>query len=156
VRETLFNWLAAPIASACVLDVFAGSGALSLEALSRGARQVLALDKSAAACRTLQENAQHLKIEDNALRCVQADSLHFLHTQAPAQPFAIAFLDPPFAQGLLAPAAQLLEQRGWLSERALIYCESETPAARLGLPENWQALREKQAGQVHYSLWQRL
>jgi len=153
VRETLFNWLAVPIVGARVLDVFAGSGALAVEACSRGAKLVLTLDSNPTACAVIREHIQRLNCT-SVIELWQADALHFLHDKTHG-PFDIVFLDPPFSQGLLPRCAQLLEEGGWLAENALIYCESEIPAARLGLPQNWQALREKQAGAVHYSLWQR-
>jgi len=159
VRETLFNWLAVPIVGAKVLDAFAGSGALAVEACSRGARRVLALDNNPAACAVIHEHVQRLGCYysndgRSFVEVRQVDALRFLQNK-PLHSFDIVFLDPPFNQGLLPRCAKLLEEGGWLAQNALIYCESEIPAARLGLPENWQALREKQAGQVYYSLWQR-
>jgi len=147
VRETV------PIVGARVLDAFAGSGALAVEACSRGAKRVLALDNNTAACAVIREHIQRLDCTRHIELC-QADALHFLRDKT-RSPFDIVFLDPPFNQGLLPRCARRLEESGWLAENALIYCESEAPAARLGLPDNWQALREKQAGLVHYSLWQR-
>ena len=152
VRETLFNWLAAHVPGAKVLDLFAGSGALFLEALSRGAGEALALDLNPTSVASLRG---HL----NTLRCTQgqvqqADALRYLAEQ-PAQPYDLAFLDPPFHQNLLAPACVLLEERGWLAPNAWIYAESESAPSTLGLPANWRLHREKHAGQVYYSLWQR-
>jgi len=165
VRETLFNWLAVPIIGSRVLDAFAGSGALALEAYSRGAKGVLAMDNNPAACAVILEHLKRLHSERNQerrgwLEVWQADTVDFLQNSGKSMnkhgpAFDIVFLDPPFNQGLLATCAKLLEEQGWLADNARIYCESEVPAARLGLPENWQALREKQAGAVYYSLWQR-
>lgn len=152
VRETLFNWLAPYVEGARVLDLFAGSGALYLEALSRGAAEALALDSNPAAIAALRQTLQLLGCRHGQLH--QGDALGYLASQ-PARPFDLAFLDPPFHQNLLLPACQLLEQRGWLAPRAWIYCESESAPSSLGLPGNWRLHREKQAGQVHYSLWQR-
>jgi len=154
VRETLFNWLAVPIVGAQVLDAFAGSGALALEAVSRGASQVLALDNHPAACALIRDYIQRLNCTDG-ITLWQGDTLSYLQNNEVKQPFDIVFLDPPFNQNLLPICAKLLEEGDWLAENALIYCEAEVPAARLGLPQNWQAKREKQAGQVYYSLWQR-
>jgi 16S rRNA (guanine966-N2)-methyltransferase len=152
VRETLFNWLAMHIAGARVLDVFAGSGALFLEALSRGASKGLALDNSAAAVTSLRQNLAMLKCTTGQV--VQSDSLRHLETQ-PAEPFDVVFLDPPFHQNLLASACALLESQGWLADNAWIYTESETPPSTTGLPGTWRLHREKKAGQVYYALWQR-
>jgi len=160
VRETLFNWLAVPIVGAQVLDAFGGSGALAVEACSRGARRVLTLDNNHVACAVIHEHIQRLGCYHNQdgrsfVEVRQADALNFLQGKSIAS-YDIVFLDPPFNQALLPACAKLLEEHGWLAENALIYCESEIPAARLGLPQNWQAKREKQAGQVYYSLWQRM
>lgn len=152
VRETLFNWLAAYVPGARVLDPFAGSGALYLEALSRGAKEALALELNGSTLQSLRQQLQVLNCQSAEL--VQADALAYL-AQQPARPFDLVFLDPPFHQGLLAPACSLLEQRGWLSVRAWIYTESEQSPATLGLPASWRLHREKQAGQVYYALWQR-
>ena len=152
MRETLFNWLAPYVEGARVLDCFTGSGALYLEALSRGAGSALALDSNPSAIASLRQILSTLKCDNGQL--LQADALRYLQEQ-PAAPYDLVFLDPPFNQNLLAPACALLEQRGWLAPRAWIYCESETAPSTLGLPGNWRLHREQKAGQVHYSLWER-
>ncbi|MFC0710140.1 16S rRNA (guanine(966)-N(2))-methyltransferase RsmD [Azorhizophilus paspali] len=152
VRETLFNWLAPYIEGARVLDPFAGSGALYLEALSRGAAQALALDLDGQAVASLRRHLDSLRCGNGQL--LQGDALRYLEYQA-TSPFDLVFLDPPFHQNLLEPACRLLEERGWLARDAWIYTESEVPPSGLGLPGNWHLHREKQAGQVHYALWQR-
>ncbi|MBF7729957.1 16S rRNA (guanine(966)-N(2))-methyltransferase RsmD [Pseudomonas sp. N040] len=152
VRETLFNWLAPHVQGARVLDLFAGSGALFLEALSRGAASALALDLNAAAIASLRGHLQTLRCANGQL--LHTDALRYLQEQ-PACTFDLAFLDPPFSQNLLQPACSLLEQNGWLAKDAWIYTESENPPSSLGLPGNWRLHREQKAGQVHYALWQR-
>ena len=152
VRETLFNWLAPHVAGSRVLDPFAGSGALLLEALSRGASSGLACELNPLAVQALRHNLTLLRCERAEVR--SGDALNLL-ASAPAQPFDLVFLDPPFRRDLLLPAAQLLETHGWLSDGAWIYCESEQAPSTLGLPESWQLHREKQAGQAHYLLWRR-
>lgn len=152
VRETLFNWLAPHVEGARVLDPFAGSGALLLEALSRGASRGLALELNPAAASALRGNLELLRASGAEVR--QADALQHLQGAA-AEPFDLVFLDPPFHKELLAPACQLLESRGWLAADAWIYTESESAPSGLGLPGNWQLHREKHTGQVHYALWQR-
>ncbi|HLT05387.1 MAG TPA: 16S rRNA (guanine(966)-N(2))-methyltransferase RsmD, partial [Pseudomonas sp.] len=123
VRETLFNWLAAHVPGAKVLDLFAGSGALFLEALSRGAGEALALDLNPASVASLRGHLETLHCTQGQVQ--QADALRYLADQ-PARPFDLAFLDPPFHQNLLAPACVLLEERGWLAPNAWIYTESES------------------------------
>ncbi|TBU96170.1 16S rRNA (guanine(966)-N(2))-methyltransferase RsmD [Phytopseudomonas dryadis] len=152
VRETLFNWLAPYVEGARVLDPFAGSGALFLEALSRGAGSALALDLNPAAVSSLRGHLATLRCDDGQV--LQADALAYLQ-QSAATPFDLVFLDPPFSQNLLLPACELLEQRGWLAADAWVYSESEQPPSSLGLPGNWRLHREQKAGQVHYALWQR-
>lgn len=152
VRETLFNWLAPHVEGARVLDPFAGSGALLLEALSRGAARGLALELNPAAAAALRDNLALLRAGNAEVRL--GDALQQLQG-AGAEPFDLVFLDPPFHQELLVPACRLLEERGWLAADAWIYTESESAPSGLGLPGNWRLHREKHAGQVHYALWQR-
>lgn len=152
VRETLFNWLAPYVTGAKVLDAFAGSGALYLEALSRGASLGLALDANAAAIASLRHNLDLLGCSVGQL--LQSDALRYLETQTPTA-FDLVFLDPPFHQNLLPATCALLEDKHWLAEHAWIYTESETPPSTLQMPASWQLHREKKAGQVYYTLWQR-
>ena len=152
VRETLFNWLAPYVEAARVLDPFAGSGALFLEALSRGAGSALALDLNPAAVTSLRGHLATLRCDNGQV--LQSDALAYLQNQ-PATPFDLVFLDPPFSQDLLLPACTLLEERGWLADDAWIYTESEQVPSSLGMPGNWRLHREQKAGQVHYALWER-
>ena len=149
VRETLFNWLAPMIDGARCLDLFAGSGALGLEALSRGAAEVVMLDQSPKVVRQLQDNLQ-------LLDCVHAtvlkkDALAYLQ-QVADKGFDIVFLDPPYRNDLLLPCIELLGQHKWLNTGARIYLELESEAELPALPDNWQLTRSKKAGQVAYHL----
>ncbi len=153
VRETLFNWLASYIGGARVLDAFTGSGALFLEALSRGASSGIALDLNTAAINNLRSNLEILDC-DNA-KVLRADALDYLASSA-EQGFDIVLLDPPFHQDLLLQSCELLEANNWLNERAWIYTESEQAPSSLGVPNTWRLHREKRSGQVHYALWQKL
>lgn len=153
VRETLFNWLASYIGGARVLDAFTGSGALFLEALSRGASSGIALDLNTAAINNLRSNLEILDC-DNA-KVLRADTLDYLASSA-EQGFDIVLLDPPFHQDLLLQSCELLEANNWLNERAWIYTESEQAPSSLGVPNTWRLHREKRSGQVHYALWQKL
>jgi 16S rRNA (guanine966-N2)-methyltransferase len=149
VRETLFNWLGAATSGARCLDLFAGSGALGLEALSRGAAHVTFVEVNDAAARALRARLVEWQATD--ARVERVDALRYL--AGAAQPYDIVFLDPPFASQLLARAAALLEERRWLADGARIYVEC---AARLGLPPvpgSWQSLRAKRAGEVGYHLF---
>ena len=152
VRETVFNWLAPYIEGARVLDAFTGSGALVLEALSRGAEDAVALDSNPAAIANLNNNLEILRCPRGQI--LQTDALRYLQHPAKQQ-FDVVFLDPPFHQDLLANTCNLLEQHQWLSEQAWVYTESEAAPSALQLPGNWRLHREKKTGQVYYALWQR-
>nr|WP_298414960.1 16S rRNA (guanine(966)-N(2))-methyltransferase RsmD [uncultured Halomonas sp.] len=149
VRETLFNWLALELAGRSVLDLFAGTGALGLEALSRGAQDALFVEANAKVANTLRTNLLTL---DASGQVITRDALAFLN--GPPQPFDIVFLDPPFRQGLASDACSLLEQRGWLSDEAWIYVETEAALA-LEAPTTWKLHREVIAGESHGRLYQR-
>lgn len=150
VRETLYNWLAPHIDGARLLDCFAGSGALFLEGLSRGAGSGIALELERHAADSLRANLQLLQATQAEV--TQTDSLRWLDRPADRQ-FDLVLLDPPFHRDLLQQACQLLEDNGWLAEQALVYTESEQPPSSLGLPARWQLHREKHTGQVYYALW---
>jgi 16S rRNA (guanine966-N2)-methyltransferase len=152
VRETLFNWLAPYVEGAHVLDPFAGSGALLLEALSRGAASGLACDLNPASVASLRGHLATLQCSNGEIQL--GDALQLLTRPAPRR-FDIVLLDPPFHKDLLQGACNLLETQGWLADGAWIYTESETALSTLGLPGNWRLHREKHTGQVHYALWQR-
>ena len=150
IRETLFNWLAPDIHGAHCLDLFAGSGALGLEALSRGAESSLLLEKHPAAARQLKDNLQLLKANNG--RVEHVDSLHWLNSAQVSHRFDIVFIDPPFALNLWDAVIAALETRNWLADEAVIYLEAPRDA-QLQLPANWQLHRDKQAGQVSYRLY---
>jgi 16S rRNA (guanine966-N2)-methyltransferase len=147
VRETLFNWLATRVPGARCLDLFAGSGALGLESLSRGASQVTFVERDGATVRELR--ARLAEWGADGARVEQGDAVRFL--QGPAQLFDIVFLDPPFASDLLSQTSRLLEE-GWLAAGALIYVETDARAGLPALPESWEVTKAKQAGAVGYHL----
>ena len=148
VRETLFNWLTPLISGAHCLDLFAGSGALGIEALSRGANEVVFIEQHPTAVRQLRENLT--KLGSLQTQVIQTDALAWL--QNAAIPFDIIFLDPPFNQDLLLPICTTLAHNGWLQPGARIYLETERSLQYLVLPANWKILREKSAGRVSYGL----
>lgn len=153
IRETLFNWLQNEIVGASCLDVFTGSGALSFEALSRGAESVCSLELSAVACQTLKDNIELL--QTNKMRLLKANSLDWLSTHSPQEAFDIVFLDPPFAAELLQTCCELLESKGWLSNQAYIYLEANSPIDKVTLPEGWILEKHKKAGQVYFGICRR-
>ena len=147
VRETLFNWLGQDLGGERCLDLFAGSGALGFEALSRGAASVVMVEKSRRACEALRRNAGLLAAKNLQLHC--ADALEFA-TAAAADAgarFDVVFLDPPFGSTLVAQA--LPRVAPLLRPRARVYVEGATAFAASG---GWRVLRQGRAGQVHYTL----
>ncbi len=151
VRETLFNWLQYHIVGSRCLDLYAGSGALGFEAASRGAKAVVQVENNAIACRALKDNAVQLGAQQ--IKIQPLDVLRFL--AGDAEVFDIVFIDPPFAQGLAATTCQWLEDKGWLAPQAKIYVETEAALQTLVIPENWQLLKSKVAGEVAYRLYER-
>ncbi|MBV8741933.1 MAG: 16S rRNA (guanine(966)-N(2))-methyltransferase RsmD [Sinobacteraceae bacterium] len=148
VRETLFNWLGQRVQGARCLDLFAGSGALGLEALSRGAEQVTFIERES---RAAQQLRAHLSAwQASGAEVITLDAVHYL--SGAARSFDIVFLDPPFASSLIASTAELLEARDWLSPDALIYVETDARAELPQLPVTWQVRKAKQAGAVGYHL----
>jgi len=148
VRETLFNWVAPIIEGARCLDVFSGSGALGFEAASRGAGEVVMLERAPKVVRQLRCNVETLALE--AVSVHQADSLEWL--EGSGRPFDLVFLDPPFADDLLESACARLAGNGWLAPGSRVYLESAAKPGFPDLPADWDLVREKTAGQVRYGL----
>ncbi|MFD1007934.1 16S rRNA (guanine(966)-N(2))-methyltransferase RsmD [Oceanisphaera ostreae] len=151
IKETLFNWLMFDIHHCRCLDLFAGSGSLGFEALSRGAGEVILVEKDATVAQQLQRNLASLPAAQGQI--INTDAIGFL--QSPATAFDLVFLDPPFHRELLPNVCQLLEHNGWLNVDAKIYIEREQASESLLLPSNWRLLKDKRAGQVNYQLYQR-
>ena len=151
VRETVFNWLQPVIDGARCLDLFAGSGALGFEALSRGAAHVVMVERDSAAVAKLRANLMLLKTEQG--RVIQRDAHEFLaHRHDDIAPFDIVFLDPPYHRGLLDPCFAALVNGSWLCKHAYIYFEAERTLQKFKLPPGFQHVRNKSAGQVGYHL----
>ena len=145
VRETLFNWLGQRLDGLSCLDLFAGSGALGFEALSRGAARVVMVERDRTVAASLKENAKMLAA--GHAEVVMADALRYLETSA--ERFDVAFLDPPYASDLAARALQVLPAR--LNEGARVYVESAVP---IPAAAPWRVLREDRAGAVRYALFE--
>jgi 16S rRNA (guanine966-N2)-methyltransferase len=148
VRETLFNWLAPYIAGAYCLDLFAGSGVLGFEALSRGATYVEMVDQSAVVVKLLQTQLNVFAAENACI--YQAEVPEGL--KPVKRPFDIVFLDPPYQAHLLKPSCDYLEQHGYLAESAYIYMEAQHRIKDNELPFHWRFIKRKQAGHVAYHL----
>ena len=149
IRETLFNWLAPRIRGARCLDLFAGTGALGLEALSRGAARVTFVERSREAAASLRKACDELVADGATIHSV--DARQFLDSNHD-ETFDLVFLDPPFADDSLAVLCRLLNDAGHLSRDARIYLEQDKTQAPPELPEGWAVAREKTAGNVRYSL----
>lgn len=152
VRETIFNWLASMIHGARCLDLFAGSGALGLEALSRGAAFTTFVDSHKKVSQALHAHLDLLKANENA-EVLQLDSVKFLNEKA--QPYDLVFLDPPYHLDFMEKVVPLLEKNNWLTDNAMLYLEIEKRQSLPELPKNWKQLKEKTAGEVNYFLFQR-
>ncbi|SRR5690606_30815878 len=149
VRETLFNWLMPALPGARVLDLFAGSGALGLEALSRGAGAAVLVERDPAAAAALGDSVQRLQAQ---AQVIQADALRWLASPeaAGAGPFDIAFVDPPFSAGLWDAVLQALPAR--MGEDAWLYVESPAGSAPAP-PPGWHLHRELRTAQAHAALY---
>lgn len=156
VRETLFNWLMRDIAGARCLDLFAGSGALGLEALSRGASFCTFVDSSGPATRAIGDHLRTLQC--TAASVANSDVgvwLQHVSSGATPQPFDVVFLDPPFHGELLGACCERLEAGGWLAPRTWIYIEAASDETLPPLPANWRLHRDSTAGRVAYRLFER-
>lgn len=152
LRETLFNWLQPSLAGAACLDLFAGSGALGIEALSRGADRMQLVERDADLADALRANLRRLH-QERAAGVHVGDACAFLETAAPG-PFDIVFVDPPFAVHLWEPVVTRLQTGNWLAPRALIYLEMPT-GTHVTVPPTWHIEREKKVGDVHAMLCRR-
>jgi 16S rRNA (guanine966-N2)-methyltransferase len=160
VRETLFNWLSGPVVGARCLDLFAGTGALGLEALSRGAKHVTFVDLSNIATTSLKDNLKQLPLAGDQTTLVeQKSSFDWLKNYQATEAFAeqggqyqVVFLDPPFALALVPDILKALLTGNCLAHGAMIYVDQAQPLAELDLPSPWKLHRSKKAGQVYYGL----
>ncbi len=149
VRETLFNWLAPRIEGARCLDLFAGTGALGLEALSRGASHCVFVEKSELAVQVLRQNVATLDAQ--GAEVVHGDARTYLRDLNEAW-FDVVFLDPPFSTDMQGNFCQQLAERPLLSPDARIYIEESRVADETILPAGWELLKSKVAGNVRFSL----
>jgi len=145
VRETLFNWLGQRLDGLACLDLFAGSGALGFEALSRGALRVVMVERDRAVARALRDNAAMLQATGASV--VEAEALSWLGQNS--ERFDVAFVDPPYASDLAQRALQAL--RGHVAAGGRVYVES---AQAIEAPPEWRAVREDRAGAVRYALFE--
>jgi len=153
VRETLFNWVAPLLPGSRCLDLFAGSGALGLEALSRGAGQATFVDQSRALMRALRANLETLNAAGSG-QVVEADVMAYLEEENSGNAMDLVFLDPPFRAGFVEPVCDRLAGGAWVKAGSLVYIEHESDLPEPQLPPDWALSRRKTAGQVCYSLYE--
>jgi 16S rRNA (guanine966-N2)-methyltransferase len=149
VRETLFNWLAPSIQGARCLDLFAGTGALGFEALSRGAAQVVFVENSRRAIEAIENSAKKLGAKEAVVH--HGDAVEYVRNAGPAA-FDIIFLDPPFADDRLEALCRQIDERGILAPGGRIYLEQDRAKPDPEIPERWRVLKNKTAGNVRYML----
>jgi 16S rRNA (guanine966-N2)-methyltransferase len=154
IRETLFNWIAPHLPGSQCLELFGGSGILSMEALSRGAGSVTIIDESRQIIEHISEQMKLLDMDSTSFRLHQDEALNWLdrHSGLASELFNIVFLDPPFSTNLLEQSCQRLAAGDFLDAQALIYIESNEPLTEFALPTGWTLHRTKSAGAVHYGL----
>lgn len=146
IRETLFNWLANDIAGASCLDLFAGSGALGFEAISRGADSVVFVEVNSQACTSLKNNIKSLGISNNPVINGQAD----IFLAESNSKYDLVFLDPPFGKDFLPKTLSALIPH--LNEDALVYVEQETTSTPPDYTDHWKILKSKKTSQFYYQL----
>jgi len=152
VKETVFNWLQFEVAGAKCLDVFAGSGSLSFEAISRGAKQTTLLEFNAQNSKQLQKNLSTLKVVNADVQ--QADSLVWLQ-QPCSQAYDLVFLDPPFHKEFMQKSIDLLFKNGYIHDLTWLYLEQEKQLDWPILPTGWIVHREKNTSQVKFGIFKK-
>ena len=162
MRETLFNWLQGSLYNARCLDLFAGSGVLGFEALSRGAAEVTFVEKHFRVAAQLEENGGVLKVKNDTTHVIHADALHFLQATldrnaSQAKQYDFIFLDPPFYQNLLPKIIPLLERCDLLAASGMLYIEHATEEtiglANILTASSFVLHKQNKAGQVVSSLY---
>ena len=152
VRETLFNWLAPDLPEARCLDLFAGSGALGFEAVSRGAARAVLVDRSRAVCDRLRGECERLGAA-GVVTVIEADALDRLtRPRTDVTPFDIVFVDPPHRLEVHREVAALLAGHGWLAPAARVWFEVVRRRQPPDLPSGWTLLKSGRAGEVRYYL----
>ncbi len=151
IRETVFNWLRGSIGGARCLDLYAGTGALGFEALSRGAAHVDFVESSGVAAAALDAARRELEVENS--RVHRRDAIDFLKASAGAR-YDIVFLDPPYSSDAIAKLCRLLAEKERLVAGGQVYFEQPKARQDIEFPPEWQITHDKTAGQVRFGLVQ--
>ena len=154
IRESLFNWIQLEITNSRCLDLFAGSGALGIEALSRGAAIATFIESNREAAFYIKKNLKNLGAINSDLIIAEATS--WLKCSKDIEPFDIDFLDPPSKANLMFDCFQLLESNNMIADNGSIYIETETEFKEEILPESWRLSHKNQAGKVFYYLYKKI
>ena len=154
IRESLFNWIQLEITNSRCLDLFAGSGALGIEALSRGAAIATFIESNREAAFYIKKNLKNLGAINGDLIIAEATS--WLKCSKDIDPFDIVFLDPPFKANLMFDCFQLLESNNMIADNGSIYIETETEFKEETLPDSWRLSHKNQAGKVSYYLYKKI
>lgn len=149
MRETLFNWLQFKVEGTEVLDLFAGSGALGIEALSRGANHATFVELSSKCAKQIKDNLNTL--EDSSSEVICQDAVSFI--KATTNPYNLVFLDPPFNKGLLPTVIPELDKK--IAQSALVYLEHEINL-NIKIPSNWQCIKQKQTKEFCTTLYKKV
>jgi len=152
VRETVFNWLMQDVVGACCLDLYAGTGALGWEALSRGAQFVTFVEKDKKLSMQLKQHQVALDVTQTS-KVYHQDSTIWLKKNINSRPFDIIFVDPPFSHDIY-PILDSLNNKQYLQDQTLLYIEQGQALDVANLPGNWDIMKQKNTGQVHYYLVQ--
>jgi len=155
IRETLFNWLQDDIPDARCLDLFAGSGALGIEALSRGAERVVFVEKDQKAVNSIAENLHHFEITNADLYCMDARHWAQHYRNNKERQYGVVFLDPPFVDNIIYQACSQMVESNCLKPKCKIYIEVADKIIKDKLPVDWGLKRNKQAGLVQYYLFEK-
>lgn len=151
-KETLFNWLTPYISGSRCLDLFAGTGSLGIEALSRYAESCDFCELNHQAARILTQNLAQLTLDKNQYSVTQGDAFAVLPTLQ--KQYDIIFIDPPFNQALINQSIELIHENTLLSDTGLLYIESESNAKIDNMPESWQCIKQNHTKNLRYQLYQ--
>lgn len=151
-KETLFNWLMADVQNSTCLDMFAGSGGLGIESLSRHAKSVTFVEKDKKAYDIIRQNLERLGVEKQQVKLLNGDAIELAGSLE--QAFDLVFVDPPFNCGLIPKAISLIEQKGLVKPGSKIYIECESKNQNYPLPASWQMMKEKQTQAVSFRLFE--
>lgn len=153
MRETVFNWLCNVIEDAICLDCFSGTGALSIESISRNAKYVTSLEINRKLFNNIKNCLKLMRI--NNISVIHTDSINWLR-KISCKKYNIVFIDPPFGQGLVQKTITLLENNKWLTNKSYIYIEQEVNNSTLIVPNCWVLYKKKLSKKVTYQLYYRL